>query len=73
MGAQAAVDVTFRMSFMSSQPWGDNCTVAQIRKQALDDADRAMAKISEFALSKGLRIQNLRAVECLAFDIGVDK
>jgi len=60
MSATAVVTVTLKINVTDT--WGDDCTVGQVKKQALDSASGILHR----ALKESKTIQIDKAVECIA-------
>lgn len=62
MSVTATVTVT--LNFKVSSSWGDTCTVAQIKKQAIEAADRMLIK----ALERDEHIEVRGVPECVSIN-----
>lgn len=54
--------VTMTVSIELSQPWGADCTLAQIQKQARDGAETALGGLARDLNARGIRIGEVRSI-----------
>lgn len=61
MSAHTKVRMTFEVTF--AQPWGEDCTVSQIRKQTLDQCADVASRITSEIARTGVAVVQLCAID----------
>lgn len=54
--------VTMTVSIELSQPWGADCTLVQVQKQARDGAHQAMHSLAKELGARGVRVDEIRSM-----------